>query len=231
MEKQKLIEHLSGGLVVSCQAFDYEPLYGVETMVKLALAAEQGGACAIRASWPENVSAIRKAVKLPVFGINKIIPPNYNKLEDVVITPTLDAARAVFYAGSDIIAVDCTVRGGRTGDDIRALVRSIKDDMDVLLMGEVSTLEEGLAAEAWGVDVISTTIAGYTTYSRHLEEPDYELVRELVARTKVPINAEGRYQRPEQVKEAFHCGAWTVTVGSAITRPQSITKNFVSQMR
>ncbi|MCI8558569.1 MAG: N-acetylmannosamine-6-phosphate 2-epimerase [Lachnospiraceae bacterium] len=231
-EKQKkLIESLSGELVVSCQAFAHEPLYSVDIMVKLAIAAHKGGAGAIRASWPENISAIRKNVDLPIFGINKIMPEHYNKMRDVVITPTLKAAQAVYYAGADIIAVDATLRGGRTKEDIKGLLREIKENLDVLVMGEVSTLEEGLLAEDSGADIVSTTIAGYTDYSRQLTEPDYELIEELVSKVKLPVNAEGRFHRPEQVKRAFSCGAWTVTVGSAITRPHFITEQFVKGMK
>lgn len=226
-----LIKQLSGGLVVSCQAFTYEPLYSVDIMARLAISAEQGGACAVRACWPENVAAIRKAVKLPIFGINKLIPADYDKERDVIITPTLDAARAVYYAGADIIAVDCTVRSGRTPDDVRRLVRSIKDDLDVYVMAEIATLEEGIAAESYGADIISTTEAGYTVYSRHMDDPDYELVEGLVKNTKLPINAEGRFETPEQCRRAFDIGAWVVTVGSAITRPHVITRRFVKALK
>lgn len=230
-KRKKLIEDLLGGLVVSCQAFSHEPLYGVDVMVKLAIAARQGGASAIRASWPENISAIRRHVDLPIFGINKIMPEHYDKMRDVIITPTLEAAQAVYYAGADIIAVDATLRGGRTQKDISELIRQIKDSLDVLVMGEVSTLEEGLLAEDGGADIVSTTIAGYTHYSRKSTEPDYELIEELVKSVKIPVNAEGRFHRPEQVKRAFDCGAWTVTVGSAITRPHFITEQFVKGMK
>lgn len=87
--RKELIEQLRGGLVVSCQAFDYEPFYGAEMMVKMAVSAKLGGAAAIRASWPENIRAIKKEVDLPIFGINKIMPKVYDKLHDVIITPTL----------------------------------------------------------------------------------------------------------------------------------------------
>lgn len=229
--KKELIPQLAGGLIVSCQAFTYEPLYSVDIMARLAVCAEQGGACAVRACWPENIAAIRKAVKLPIFGINKIIPEDYLKVRDVIITPTLDAARAAYYAGSDVIAVDCTLRSGRTTKDIEKLLADIKQDLDVLVMGEVSTLQEGVAAADYGADIISTTIAGYTEYSRHIDEPDYKLVEELVGSLKVPVNAEGRYHTPQQVKRAFECGAWTVTVGSAITRPHVITRQFIAEMK
>jgi len=224
--RENLIERLNGGLVVSCQAFPDEPLYSVDTMVRLAVAACIGGAAAIRASWPENISAIKKSVNLPIFGINKLLPEHYNKMTDVIITPTLESALAIYYAGADIIAVDCTNRQ-RTPEQIEALVKSIKENTDALVMGEVSTCEEGMQAERFGADIISTTIAGYTEYSRQIKEPDYQLIRDLVANSKLPVNAEGRFRTPEQVKTAFDCGAWTVTVGSAITRPSVITRSFV----
>ena len=120
--RKELIEQLRGGLVVSCQAFDYEPFYGAEMMVKMAVSAKLGGAAAIRASWPENIRAIKKEVDLPIFGINKIMPKVYDKLHDVIITPTLASARAVVEAGADIVAVDCTLRQGRTPEAIQALL-------------------------------------------------------------------------------------------------------------
>ena len=121
--QKELLEQLRGGLVVSCQAFDYEPFYGAEMMAKMAVSAKLGGAAAIRASWPENIRAIKKEVDLPIFGINKIMPEVYDKFRDVIITPTLSSARAVAEAGADIVAVDCTLRQGRTPEMIQALLQ------------------------------------------------------------------------------------------------------------
>ena len=224
--RKELIEQLRGGLVVSCQAFDYEPFYGAEMMVKMAVSAKLGGAAAIRASWPENIRAIKKEVDLPIFGINKIMPKVYDKLHDVIITPTLASARADKEAGADIVAADCTLRQGRTPEAIQALLEEYKAGLNVLIMAEISTAEEGRIAAAGGADILSTTIAGYTPYSRHLEEPDYRLIEELIETTPLPINAEGRFYQPEQVVRALKLGAWTVTVGSAITRPHCITRTF-----
>lgn len=223
---KSLIEQLQGGLVVSCQAFDYEPFYGADFMAKMAVSAKLGGAAAIRASWSENIRAIKKEVDLPVFGINKIMPKSYDKLRDVIITPTLQSARAVVEAGADIVAVDCTLRQGRTPQTILNLLQEYKAHLNVLIMAEISTAEEGEIAAEGGADILSTTIAGYTPYSRHLEDPDYQLIEELCALTSLPINAEGRFHHPDQVVKAFQLGAWTVTVGSAITRPHCITREF-----
>lgn len=225
------LNDLTGGLIVSCQAFPREPLYGGDTMVKLAVAAEQGGACAIRANSPEIIREIKAKVSVPVFGIYKLLPENYDKIRDVIITPNLDAAKAIVEAGADIIAVDCTLRQGRTKEDIIRLIHSYQECIDVPIMGEVSTLEEGCIVEEAGCQIISTTIAGYTSYSRHLAEPDYELVKELCTHTNLYVNAEGRISTPEQAKRAIECGAWTVTVGSAITRPKIITQHFINGMK
>lgn len=225
------LDNLTGGLIVSCQAFPYEPLYGGDTMVKLAVAAEQGGACAIRANSPEIIRQIKEKVSVPVFGIYKLIPENYNKIRDIVITPNIEAAKAIVEAGADIIAVDCTLREGRTREDIIGLIHSYRESFDVPVMGEVSTLEEGLIVEEAGCPIVATTIAGYTPYSRQIPEPDYELVRELHEHTGMYVNAEGRISTPAQAKRAFECGAWTVTVGSAITRPKVITERFIREMK
>lgn len=225
------LDNLTGGLIVSCQAFPHEPLYGGDTMIKLAVAAEQGGACAIRANSPEIIREIKEKVSVPVFGIYKLIPENYDKVRDIVITPNLDAAKAIVEAGADVIAVDCTLRQGRTKEDIISLIHSYQEWIDVPIMGEVSTLEEGYIVEEAGCQIVSTTIAGYTPYSRHLSEPDYELVEELCANTNLYVNAEGRISTPEQAKKALEYGAWTVTVGSAITRPKTITERFINEMK
>jgi N-acylglucosamine-6-phosphate 2-epimerase len=39
---------------------------------------------------------------------------------------------------------------------------------------------------------------------------------------------EGRVWSPDEVKQAYEYGAFAVVVGSAITRPQLITKRFVN---
>jgi putative N-acetylmannosamine-6-phosphate epimerase len=52
----------------------------------------------------------------------------------------------------------------------------------------------------------------------------------LARKTSVPVIAEGRYNTPEQAARALACGAWCVTVGSAITRPRTITSQYVRVM-
>ena len=83
-------------------------------------------------------------------------------------------------------------------------------------------------ADELGFDFIGTTMVGYTKQSRHLkiEENDFEVLREIVAKVKHPVIAEGNINTPEKAKRVIELGAFAVVVGSIITRPQLITKSF-----
>lgn len=104
-----LIRQIKGGLIVSCQAYPGEPLRHPETMAQMALAAQAGGARAIRCQGLADISAIKGQVDIPVIGIWK------EGHEGVFITPTLRHARCCIAAGADIVAIDATRRPVRTG--------------------------------------------------------------------------------------------------------------------
>ena len=97
-------------------------------------------------------------------------------------------------------------------------------------MADISTLEEGLNAEKLGANILSTTLSGYTQFSQNRGDgPDFELLEQLVKNTNLPVVLEGRIWNPEEVTKAFELGAHCVVIGSAITRPQFITKRFVQR--
>ena len=76
--------------------------------------------------------------------------------------------------------------------------------------------------------MLSTTLSGYTQFSPLKNDgPDFELLENLVKSVKVPVVLEGRIWTPEEVDKAFELGAHCVVIGSAITRPQLITKRFI----
>ena len=179
----------------------------------------------IRANGEADIRAIRKAVTLPIIGIDK------DGDVGVYITPTFNHARRVVEAGADIVALDATKRSRPDGSNVADLIEHIHTDLDRPVMADVSTLEEALAAEAAGADFVAPTLAGYTPYSRQLTGPDFELLRTMVASVKVPVIAEGRILTPDDAWMALSYGALAVVVGGAITRPQLITARFVERLR
>ena len=211
-----------GSLIVSCQAREDNPLYGPMFMQAMALAARDGGARAIRANGPEDVRAVR-AAGLPVIGIHKLFSDGV----PVYITPTIAAAEALADAGAEIIALDCTPRP-RHGDAPADIVAHARDRLGLETFADVSTLDEGLAAADMGVTYVSTTLSGYTSYTEPKPDlPDLELIAQLAARLTTPIVAEGRYNTPALVRQAFEAGAHAVVVGTMITNPREITRMFV----
>ncbi|MCB0114450.1 MAG: N-acetylmannosamine-6-phosphate 2-epimerase [Caldilineaceae bacterium] len=221
------VERVRGRLIVSCQALPHEPLHGAWIMARMAVAAKEGGGVAIRANGPEDIRAIRAAVDLPIVGLFKDNIPGY----DVYITPSMEHVRAVVAAGTDIVAIDATARSRPQPGTLADYIAAIHEETGRPVLADISTLEEGIAAEAAGADFISTTMSGYTPYSPQQADPDLDLVRQLAARLRVPLLAEGRYRTPEQVRAALDAGALAAIVGGAITRPQEITRWFVEGIR
>ena len=213
---------LPSGLIVSCQARADNPLHGPVHMAAMARAAEAGGAVAIRANGAIDVAAIRAATRLPIVGIAKRWSDGF----DVYITPDIADARAVAAAGADLIAIDATPRP-RDGTKLAELVQRIKTELGKPVFADISTVEEGVAAARLGCDVVATTLAGTTQYSRRLPGPDLDLIRALVAAIDVPVVAEGRFWTPDEVAQAFALGARAVVIGTAITNPREITRRFV----
>lgn len=224
----RVLQEIENGLIVSCQALEDEPLHSPLIMAKMAKAAEIGGAVAIRANGYEDILAIRNEVKLPIIGL---IKKKYNGYIPY-ITPTMDEVDKVIQAGADIVAVDAT-RLRKPGNITTAqFLKKIRDKYPkTLIMADISIYEEGIEAYNLGFDLVSTTLSGYTDYSSKTDEPDFELIERLSRDIKVPLIAEGRIWVPEQALKALEKGAYAVVVGTAITRPQEITKHFVESIK
>jgi N-acylglucosamine-6-phosphate 2-epimerase len=227
-----MLKAIQNRLVVSCQAFPGEPLFGPEFMVAMARSAIQGGAAGLRINGPVDIAAVKEMVAreqpgLPVIGLFKEDLPGYA----VRITPTLEHALRIAAAGADILAVDATQRPHPAGMDSAGLIQAVRAQTRLPVLADISTLEEGLAAADAGADAVSTTLSGYTPYSRQQEDPDLELLAALVKRLSIPVLAEGRIDTPAQARTALDAGAFAVVVGSAITRPWLITEKFVKGLR
>lgn len=230
MSKEDLLNSIKGGLIVSCQALPGEPLYmGDKTMMPLmARAAKQAGACAIRTSGVLDVVEIKKETNLPIIGL---IKKSYDGYEPY-ITFTMDEVDKLVDAGADIVAIDCTLRKRIGGETVAQFVEAIKKKYPkMLLMADISNLEEGINAWKAGVDMVGTTLSGYTSYTEKLDGPDYELVESLVKFIDIPVIAEGRVHYPDQARRMLEVGAYAVVVGGAITRPLEITERFMKAIR
>ena len=105
-------------------------------------------------------------------------------------------------------------------------VAALRED-GTLVMADCGSFEDAQRAVDAGVDIVSTTLAGYTGDRVKTDGPDLELLREVVAAfPDVPVICEGRVPTPEQAAAAIEAGAFAVIVGTAITHPTSITTWF-----
>ena len=188
-----------------------------------ANAAKQAGSKCIRTSSIRDVVEIKKATGLPVIGLVKRVVEGYASY----ITPTMQEVDDLVAAESDVVALDCTMRERGDGTTINEFIAQIKEKYpDIVLMADVSTFEEGVNAQECGVDIVGTTLSGYTDYSPKVDGPDYELVERLVKELKIPVIAEGKVHYPDQAKKMLELGAHAVVVGGAITRPLEIAQRF-----
>jgi N-acylglucosamine-6-phosphate 2-epimerase len=215
---------LRGGLIVSCQAARDTPLARPDILALIAISVVRAGAVGIRAEGVSNLTAIRAAVQVPLIGLWK------EGTEGPYITPTLEHARAVARTGADIIAIDATDRPRQDGRRLVDVVTALHQEAGALVLADISTLDEGIAAVDAGADLIATTLAGYTPYSRATDGPDLDLVRQLCGRVTTPVVAEGRIRTPTQARDAITTGAWAVVVGHAITNPGAIATDFLREL-
>ena len=228
--KEEILNNIKGQLIVSCQALPTEPLYVKEKsiMYLMARAAKQAGSPCIRTSSVRDVVAIKEETNLPVIGIIKINYEGY----DSYITPTMKEIDELVEADSDIIALDCTMRKRGDGTTINEFITQIKEKYpDIILMADISTYEEGVNAWKCGVDLVGTTLSGYTDYSPKVDGPDTELVHKLSTTLDIPVIAEGKVHTPDQALQMLEAGAYAVVVGGAITRPLEIAARFIQKIK
>ena len=228
--KQSVMEQIRGRLIVSCQALPHEPLHSSFIMGRMAKAAKEGGAAGIRANTKEDIKEIQSQVDLPVIGIVK---RDYEGSR-VYITPTMKEIEELMEVQPDIIAIDATQALRPAGQTLDEFFKEVRERYpDQLFMADCSTVEEALHADALGFDFIGTTLVGYTEQSKgmKIESNDFQIIREILAKAKHPVIAEGNINTPEKVKRVIELGCYSVVVGSIITRPQLITKSFAEVLK
>ena len=224
--KKALLESVAGGLIVSCQVQRDDPIYAEDIVVKMALGAQWAGAVGIRANSPEQIRAIKAEVALPMIGLYKI----WHDDTDVCITPTLEAARAVWDAGAEVIALDCTTQITHEGTVARELLPVVKQAIpEAILFADVSTYDEAVWAVEHGADIVGPTLYGYTRDTESIESPDLRefarMCRDL--KDEAYVIMEGHLYTPEDAMKCIFLGAHAVVVGSAITRPHLTARRFV----
>jgi len=219
--------------IVSCQALQSEPLFGPGIMLKMAQAALIGGADGIRTSQMTNIKEIKQALTVPIIGL---IKKNYDN-SPVIITPSLYEIKQLIKSQVDIIALDATNRP-RPKENLSEMVayamQNKKEHQE--LMADCSTLKDITEAIKLGFKIIGTTLRGYTEETKFHNNLDhnYHFIKAaaiLCHQQGVFLIAEGGINTPRDAKEAFASGADAVVVGSAITRPRTIVKAFIKEIK
>lgn len=218
----QILEQIKYGLIASCQPVDNGPMDSPEIVAAMAQASVIGGAAGLRIEGIENLKATRQVVNVPIIGIVKRDLPD----SPVRISPFLQDIEELAAAGADIIAFDGTDRVRPTTRE--AIIKRIKE-LGCLAMADCSNFEEGMYCHNLGVEIIGSTMSGYTG-GEIPAEPDYQLVKDLNA-AGCRVMAEGRYNTPELAKTAIEMGAYSVTVGSALTRLEHIVSWFADAVK
>lgn len=212
------LEHLRGGLAVSCRAGDDSLLQPTEHVVALARVAVIGSANAVRIEAVKNVAAVREAVAVPVIGITKIAQQG----TDVYITPSLGNLRKRCQAGADMVAFDATKfpRPSSVPDLIAEIHRAGR-----IAMANISDLETQRkqwmrARILWGPRFPATRRT-----SRRAGRPILFSCARFHPRGSLSFRG-ARTWEPAEARLTIGYGAMFVVVGSAITRPDAITRRF-----
>lgn len=222
-------ERLSGGLIVSCQAYPGEAMRDPRTMAQVAAAALVGGAAGIRVQGLADIRAVAES-PVPIVGLWK------DGEAEVFITPTLEHAKAVADAGADIVAIDGTRRPRPDGLTLAETIEGLRahfveSGRDALIMADCGSLDDAVAAEEAGADILGTTLSGYTGERPKSDGPDLELIGLVAGRCTRPVVAEGRIHTPAHAAAAIAAGAFAVCVGTAITHPSTITSWFADAVQ
>ncbi|NRA89150.1 MAG: putative N-acetylmannosamine-6-phosphate 2-epimerase, partial [Rhizobiales bacterium] len=200
-----ILNQLNGQLVVSCQPIDNGPMDQPDIVLSMALAAEIGGAGALRIEGVENLKAVSSIIKLPIIGLVK----HDLKNAPIRITPFIEDVQALAKNGANIIAYDATDRLRPT--TTTALVNEIKN-LNCLAMADCASLADAKNAIKDGADIIGTTLSGYAyNIAKSDELPDYALIEQF-SNLDCFVMAEGRFNSPALAGQAMMHGANAVTV-------------------
>ena len=193
MEKEKLFAQIKGGLIVSCQALEHEPLYTKEggVMPLMAKAAAMSGAVGIRANTVRDITQIKQVVDLPVIGIIKKDYPG----TPMYITVTMKEVDELVACGVDILAVQGTGALRPDGSTSAQFIRAIKAKYpEQLVMADCDNLENAMLCAEAGADFVGTTMG-------HIHYPE-QAVKALEAGAFALVVG-GAITRPAEITARF----------------------------
>ena len=190
--------------------------------------AKVSGASGNRANTKEDIKEIQSQVDLSQLSeLAKEIMQTLN------LYSPLKEVEELMEVKPEIIAMDATISKRPGNKSLDEFFHEVKEKYpNQLWMADCSTVEEALHADELGFDFIGTTMVGYTKQSKgdKIEANDFEILRKIVDKAKHRVIAEGNINTPEKARRVIELGAYSVVVGSIITRPQLITKSFVEGM-
>ncbi len=216
------LERLRGGLIVSVQAEAGSVLGEPATIALLARCAVLNGAVAVRVEGAADIAAVRAAVDVPIVGIVK----RHHAGFEPYITTTYEEIDEVTRAGAEIVAFDATRRARRGGHGVAALIERIRGH-GRLAMADCSDDADGGDAVAAAVDIVATTLAGYTPATHGRPLPALDLVAALARRHPFVV-CEGGIADARQAQAAFMAGASAIVVGTAITNIDALVRRFAA---
>lgn len=223
--RRPVLDDLRGGLVVSCQPVVDGPMDRDDIVLAMALASQAGGAVAVRIEGVRRVALVAPQLQIPVIGLVKCDLSS----SPVRITPLLTHVSDLADAGAWMIATDATHRS--RPEPIESLLAAIRA-RGCLAMADCATVADGLAAHRMGFDCVGSTLSGYTAANSVPSDaaPDSDMVREL-SQQGVWVIAEGRIASADMAAQALTWGAKAVTVGSALTRLETMVSWYVQGMQ
>ena len=232
--KYPVLEEIRGKVLVSCQgpleAEQPNPFWSPEHMSMFAQAAKNGGCVGFRANTPPNVKAIKEMYPdMPMIGIYKIVEEG----SDVYITPNMYSVEALRELNCEIIALDGTNRKNARGQYAWEFIGEVKEKYpDQVLMADIATITDAKLSAQAGVDIIATTMCGYTEDTAELKTVcNFELLEQI--KKECPdkfIICEGKIWTVDDAQKAFDSGADAIVIGTAITNPLAITRRFVENV-
>lgn len=213
-------------LVASVQASEGAATANATVLLAMAQASLSEGVRVLRVEGSECIRTIREATGAPTIGLVKRRYP----ASDVYITPTAREIDELLETGCEVVALDATSRARPGRADLSDLVARAHA-VGRIVLGDCDSVKSVGFALAAGVDMISTTLGGYTDARPSTDGPDLGLLRAALVLSDRPVLAEGRFGQPWQAAVAMRIGAAGVVVGGALNDPVKQTRSFAASVR